>query len=162
MEKRIDTLKVYNLVNSSGEKLQLFFGRIKDHYIDNGCGRDTGFRWSFVGTNIPMPIRNGTWFNGLPVDIMMQWLNAHGWYVRSCANMYNGKVDVYELPDGLDENETYELSEHAIAMGEDALRVAIHELCNNGNKLRAIKLYRYVHPSSLVDAKTAVEAIIYK
>ena len=60
------------------------------------------------------------------------------------------------LPNG---NEEYKLSEVAIRQGEDALEVAIRNLCEEGYKLKAIALYRYVHHCTLSEGKAAVDAI---
>ena len=60
------------------------------------------------------------------------------------------------LPNG---NEEYELSELSIRRGKDALEFAIRNLCEEGFKLKAISLYRYVHPCTLVEGKASVEAI---
>lgn len=66
--------------------------------------------------------------------------------------MYGGN----HLPNG---NKEYELSELAIRQGEDALEVAIRNLCEEGYKLKAIALYRYVHHCTLSEGKAAVDAI---
>lgn len=60
------------------------------------------------------------------------------------------------LPNG---NEQHELSESAIRRGEDALEFAIRNLCEEGCKLKAIDLYRYVHPCTLGEGKAVVDAI---
>ena len=60
------------------------------------------------------------------------------------------------LPNG---NEKHELSESAIRRGEDALEFAIRNLCEEGCKLKAIALYRYVHPCTLGEGKAVVDAI---
>lgn len=60
------------------------------------------------------------------------------------------------LPNG---NEQHELSESAIRRGEDALEFAIRNLCEEGCKLKAIALYRYVHPCTLGEGKAVVDAI---
>jgi hypothetical protein len=161
MRENIDILRVYNLVDSDGTKLQLRLGRYKgsEDYLP-----DKGFRWSFGGAKIPMPVRNATWFNGFPEATMLDWLKGNDWYVQTRVDMNTGKATIYNLPDA-DEyskgNETYELSDVAIAQGERALRVAIKMLTDNGYKLNAVALHRYVHPSSLVEAKNAVDAILF-
>lgn len=157
MKENIDICYVYNLVDSNGTKLQLRLGRLKErqnHVLDRG------FRWSFVGTKIPMPIRAYTWFNGFPENIMLDWLKGNGWALRSRVEMCTGKATVYELPKGNeDPAPAYELSEAAIRSGKCALEDAIKMLCNNGYVLKAVALYRYIHPCTLVDAKHAVDAI---
>ena len=72
--------------------------------------------------------------------------DAFRWMMYGCNHLPNG-------------NEEYELSESAIRRGEDALEFAIRNLCEEGFKLKAISLYRYVHPCTLVEGKASVEAI---
>lgn len=71
---------------------------------------------------------------------------AFRWMMYGCNHLPNG-------------NEEYELSELAIRQGEDALEVAIRNLCKEGYKLKAIALYRYVHHCTLSEGKGAVDAI---
>lgn len=91
MEK-VRTLRVYNLVNANGEKLRLSLG-----YVAAGNG-DECWRWSFVGKNIPMPIRSRTWFHGFPEPIMISWLKGNGWFPRTRVDMGSGYAEVFELP----------------------------------------------------------------
>lgn len=95
MKENIDICYVFNLLDSNGTKLQLRLGRIKysEDYLP-----DKGFRWSFVGPKIPMPVRAYTWFNGFPENIMLDWLKGNGWALRSRVEMSTGKATVYELP----------------------------------------------------------------
>lgn len=60
MNRKIKTLKVYNLVNSQGIKLQLRLGVITEGLrIEHPAHiADKGYRWSFIGKNIPMPVRS--------------------------------------------------------------------------------------------------------
>ena len=161
MEENIDILRVYNLVDSNGTKLQLRLGRYKysDDYLP-----DKGFRWSFVGSKIPMPVRAYTWFNGFPENIMLDWLKGNGWVLRSRVEMGTGKATVYELPfhgepSKGNEKSTVQLTDVAVRQGESALSEAIRLLCNQGSVLSAIALYRYIYHCTLVEAKNAVDAI---
>lgn len=56
-------------------------------------------------------------------------------------------------------NETYELTDVAIRNGNEALTEAIKLLCSQGMVLKAVSLYRLVHPCCLKDAKEAVDKI---
>ena len=159
----IKVLKVYNLVDSKGNKLQLRLGilrqRIGEVCISNA---DSGHRWSFMGKNIPMPVRSGYWFNGFADEIMLDWLKGNGWYPRSCVSMDDGKCHVYELPKAEEcskGNEVYELPNYVVNAGERVLKDAIRWICSNGSKLDAVALYRYVHPCPLYAANDAVNAI---
>ena len=98
MEK-VKTFRVYNLLNANGDRLRLRLG-----YIVYEAGRpyneDSGFRWSFDGKYIPMPVRSRTWFNGFPEPIMLNWLKANGWYPHTMVDMGCGYAKVFELPKG--------------------------------------------------------------
>lgn len=162
MRKDIDILFVYNLVDSKGNKLLLRLGR---HY-NTECipyHGDQGFRWSFVGKKIPMPVRSETWFNGFPEEIMVNWLMDNGWVVQSKVEMGSGKVYIYNMPNEDEPSKgnesSYELTELMISQGERALQFAIKTLADNGDKIKAVMLYRYIHPCPLIDAKHAVDAI---
>ena len=167
MKENIDICYVYNLVDENGTKLQLRLGRLKgysDELLAYHC--DQGFRWSFVGSKIPMPVRAYTWFNGFPENIMLDWLKGNGWALRSRVEMGTGKATVYELPfvdkpsKGNEKpTEEYKLTDEAIRRGEAVLKEAIRLLCNNGSALSAIALYRLAHPCTLVEAKHVVDDI---
>jgi hypothetical protein len=158
MRENIDILRVYNLVDSNGTKILLRLGRLKgsEDYLT-----DKGFRWSFVGTKIPMPVRNATWFNGFPEATMLNWLMDNGWHPHTCVNMETGKATVYELPKGNEDHEGNEIPGHVASGGKIALDYAIKMLCESGSVLRAVQLYRYAHDPhcSLKEAKDAVDAI---
>lgn len=163
MKEKILPLRCYNLLNENGKTLRMYLGRYENHReAMTHFDKDQGYRWMFNGTQIPMPVRSETWFNGFPEHIMLDWLKGNGWALRSRVEMSTGKTTVYELP-FVDEpskgNEEYKLSDTAIRNGEDALQRAILDMCNDGCVLRAISLYRLAHPCSLVDAKHAVDAI---
>ena len=164
--RNIKVVRVYNLVNSKGNKLQLRLGILKSREgevcISNA---DKGYRWSFIGENIPMPVRSMYWFNGFEESIMLDWLKGNGWYPRSCVFMDDGRARIYELPDaepakGNEETtKVYEVPSYVKVAGENAFKDAIRYLCNNVNRMTAVCMYRYVHPCSLGDAKNAVDAI---
>lgn len=161
MKEKITTLVCFNLVNADGVKLRLYLGR-DEGYADCYGNPDKGFRWSFVGTRIPMPVRAYTWFNGFPENIMLEWLKGNGWALHSRVEMGTGKATIYELPKEEKPskgNETYELPIHAIHSGERALKDAVLWMYGNGDRINAISLYRYVHPTCLLAAKDAVDAI---
>lgn len=98
----VRTITIYNLVDSKGSHLQLRLGYIRDkrHSHENA-----GWRWSFEGTKIPMPIRSNTWFNGFPEKTMLDWLAKHNWFVRTKVDMASGKTVVYDLPKPKEEEE---------------------------------------------------------
>lgn len=164
MKEPMDILKVYNLVDTNGNWLQLKLGRIKDYAVTR-ANPDKGFRWSFDGTKIPMPVRVRTWFNGFPEETMLDWLKANGWYPRTCVIPYSGYAAIYDLPDNFDEaepekaNEEYVLNDYEVELGETALEYAVRHLYQIGKGYYAIDLYRYVHPCSVGAASEAVASI---
>lgn len=155
MEKVI-TLKVYNLLDSKGNKLRLKLGHVED-FTPTYHG-ERGYRWSFIGTNIPMPVRNGTWFNGFPEPIMLDWLNGNGWYVQTCVDMSSGKADVYELPNGNDDLDI-EIAPERFETDERTFCEIIRELVHNNRRVSACRLYRYANGGDLRDADKAIREI---
>lgn len=160
----------------NGNDLRLDLGKIEDMEASNRFmgfvnNDDRGFRWRFVGRNIPMPIRSYEWFNGFPDYIMEPWIKSQGYEMVASTNHVTGSVYVVkgnEIPCVSEEfvvteapkgNEPYKLTEQAIHNGNRALAEAIKLLCSNGGVLLAISLYRLVHPCCLKDAKEAVDAI---
>ena len=156
--QKVDSIATYNLVDPNGNVLLLHLGM-----MTNGerPGASRIPVWSFEGNHIPMPVRSHTWFNGFKEEVMLNWLKDHGWALRAIVNMSSGRATVIDLPTGESSkgNEEYKLSEAAITNGENALKIAINDMCNQGCILQAVSLYRLAHPCSLVDAKHAVDAI---
>lgn len=158
--RKTQTSKVYNLVNVKGTELRMELGMIteglRDEYpIDS---KDKGFRWRFVGREIPMPVRSEYWFNGFPEETMLEWLKANGWYPKTCVDMYTGKAKVYALPtingDGTPELEIETSAQKAY---DDSIPVALE------NAMKAIseakdKGYTHCYLSSL-KGKIPVEVI---
>ena len=156
--ENMKVIKVYNLVNSKGNELQLELG-IGDctpgEYPNDT--KDNGYRWRFFGFNIPMPVRSGYWFNGFSESIMLDWLKGNGWYPRTRVNMRTGRTLVYELPKGNEEDIRIlpERYEHE----ECVFREIIRDLCHNGKTMRATSLYRYANGGEIRDAHKAVKEI---
>ena len=165
--RKIKTMKVFNLVNGKGTKLQLQQGIITEGLRDEYpiISSDKGYRWRFIGKEIPMPVRSYYWFNGFPEETMLNWLKANGWYPQTCVIMDDGSAKVYELPNG-----NVGTRESAFVMANDlpnavqdvnkeAFHYAIRDLWCNGSKLKAVRLYRYAHGGTLGEATNAVRAI---
>ena len=98
MNNKINPIRTYNLVNTNGNKLQLQLGLDVEVNANFRKGDpDKGYRWSFIGTSIPMPVRSGTWFNGFPERTMLEWLAKHGWVCSTIVSMNTGKATVYAI-----------------------------------------------------------------
>lgn len=155
MKENIDIIVVYNLLDSNGTKLQLRLGRNKcseDYFPDQG------FRWSFVGPKIPMPVRAYTWFNGFPENIMLDWLKGNGWALRSRVEMSTGKATVYELPSESSKGNETSCANCDMAY-KDIFDDVLRELVRNGKRITAVRVYRYAHCGTLQDATNAVKEI---
>ena len=153
----IKVLRVYNLVDIKGNKLQLRLGILKSR-AGEVCitDKDTGYRWCFNGKEIPMPVRSGYWFNGFEESIMLGWLKRNGWYPHSRVDMGSEKVTVYELFKG---NEPGNLAALA-SVDRSAFDRVIRDLVGQGNRATACRLYRYVHGGTLRNANDAVNIIV--
>ena len=165
MRENIDIIVVYNLLDSNGTKLQLRLGRLKG-YGDGlfAYHTDQGFRWSFAGSKIPMPIRAYTWFNGFPEKTMLDWLKGNGWALRSRVEMSTGKATVYELPVVDEPNKGNESTAPATSaqpcefyksVFDDVLRSLVTER----KRITAVRVYRYAHGGTLGEATDAVKEI---
>ena len=154
--RNVKVLTVYNLVNDKGNKLQLNFGELKSR-LDDVCisSADKGLRWSFVGKNIPMPVRSSTWFNGFSAATMLEWLKGNGWYVQTCVNICDGKATVYDLPFSNNARKGNETSIY----DKEAFLDIIRDLYRRGERIKAIRVYRYAHGCALCDAYNAVNEI---
>lgn len=151
--KNIKTIKVYNLVNSKGNRLALEFGVITNGLRDEhpAFHADKGYRWRFIGKHIPMPVRSMYWFNGFPEEVMLDWLKGNGWYPQTCVNMCDGYAHVYELPKGNEEAPR--------SWDTDAFHSVIRDLVKSGRRLTAVRVYRYAHDGTLKNANDAVREI---
>lgn len=155
--KNVKTIKVYNLVDSKGNKLRLDLGVTdspQDDYLFTS--KDKGYRWRFVGYKIPMPVRSMCWFNGFPEDVMLDWLKGNGWYVRTRVDMCSGRANVYELPDESHKgNECFARKEE----DETAFCAVVRQLNRDGKMVTATRLYRYANGGDMRDAYHAVMEI---
>lgn len=154
----IKVLKVYNLVDSKGNKLRLRLGILKSMEAVCALNADQGYRWSFVGEHIPMPVRSMTWFNGFPDNVMIDWLKGNGWYPRTCVHMDDGRCHVYELPKG-DEEPDRDYIKTQQQVDKDVFYRVIRGLVSNGKRLDAARVYRYAHGGTLRNAADAVNII---
>jgi hypothetical protein len=84
---------------------------------------------------------------------MLDWLKGNGWYAHTCADMCDGRVKVYELPKG---NET---STSSNSLSQEAFMDVIRDLYRNGERIKAVRVYRYAHGGTLCDAYNAVKEI---
>ena len=150
MMREVKIIRVYNLVNPKGNRLQLRLAKLHPDDREKFCG-DTGLRWSFLGREIPMPVRNGTWFNGFPHDTMMLWLAEHEWYVETEVDMHTGKAKAYELPEPAEEYE-----ERQMIADEQAFYDLVRELLCDNDLDKALQIVRYAHE---VGTRTAMEII---
>lgn len=151
--ENINVIRVYNLVNPKGTRLQLRLGVMNLEPQDKYDG-DTGFRWSFLGTNIPMPVRKGTWFNGFPHDTMMLWLAEHNWYVETEVDMLTGKAKAHALPEPEEEYDSKTMAEDG-----DVFYAHLKELDAQGKFGIAVQLYSYANEVGHWTARQIVKEI---
>ena len=161
MKENIVKLRCFNLVNEEGRKLRLYLG-LEEGY-EFTFGPDKGFRWCFEGGAIPMPVRSGEWFNGFPEATMMNWLMDHGWYPETVVDMNTGRSRIFNITKG-NENHAPAKPNHDTSLRDNgtyknAFNAAIRHLVDNHMNVIAIRVYRYVHGGSLVEARDAVNEI---
>ena len=155
----IKVIKVYNLVNANGTKLQLRLGLMKNMTSDGfAVNGDEGMRWSFIGREIPMPVRSSYWFNGFPEEVMMNWLMDHGWALQTKVDMESGKAIIFnKMPEAPKGNKNPSLPDK---QWEYSFKRIIRKMVANGNKADAIMVYRYAHGGNLRNANDAINIIV--
>lgn len=144
-------IKTYNLVNPEGRTLQLQLGRT-DSPTSNP--KDAGWRWSFIGQRIPMPIRSGEWFNGFPESVMINWLMEHDWFVRTKVNLETGRAIVYELPDA-----PWEYPDDLLDEDTEAFNNVIYDMVKKGRRKTAMQLFRLCYEVDTSEASYGVARI---
>lgn len=158
---KVRRVAVYNLVDSNRNHLRLELGVIDDPddriVSSRGSSRDMGYRWCFVGTKIPMPVRSMCWFNGFPESTMLDWLKGNGWFVRSKVYVPCGYTTIYELPKGDEDPEEIFVRQ---PIDKKSFDDAICFLYNNGKRITAIRAYRYAYGGDLDSAAKAVREIV--
>lgn len=159
----IKTFRVYNLVDSKGNKITLELGIIVCKRDDIPLeSADKGYRWRFIGKHIPMPVRSRCWFNGFEESIMLDWLKGNGWYPRTCVDMCNGYAKVYELPNAPEAskgNDIEFVTADPHELYKSTFDDVIKELVKEQKRIAAVRVYRYAHGGSLSDATRAVKEI---
>ena len=149
---KIITVKVYNLLNPEGVSLRLRLGHTDNPDTHNS--KDHGWRWSFIGNHIPMPIRSGEWFNGFPEATMLEWLAENDWHVRSVVNMTTGRAKVYELPDA-----PWEYPDAMLDEDTAKFNSLIRELVRCHRHYDAVRLYHLCYEVSTDEAAAGVRRI---
>ena len=96
---KVKLIKTILFRDRNGNKLRLTLGQIEDmeaywRFMGYRNADDKGFRWRFVGTHIPMPIRSYEWFNGFPEDTMVSWVKAQGYEMVAVTSHETGSVYV--------------------------------------------------------------------
>lgn len=137
--------------------LTMQYGMLRDeHGFYKGNKTDQRFR--FMGKRIPMPVRSGTWFSGISVREMIDWLADNGYVLLAIFDLQSGFARVCEL----NIKHLSKGNEDSLAdtFGERALRVSIKLLLQNNERVKAINLYRYAKGCGIDEANRAVREII--
>lgn len=158
--ENIKTLKVYSFAKKDGTKLSLFHGRVTGP--DGIQWEDEAQRWMIRGEKNPIPVRNGTWFQGFSFMVMRNWLKSNGWAYQGWTATDTGHMHVAsnanEWPDDNDpetaqENSFYEPDRHV-------WEKTLTNLWNNGKHVSAARLYRFVYNENLRQAMDAIREIV--
>lgn len=147
-------------LTKDGISLTMQFG-----IAENACGSKE--RWRFYGANIPMPVRSGTWFQGLSVREMLSWLSDNGWTLHSYVNLCSGIIHPCckgnEAPNKGNENHSKgneELPYSVKALLKKSFEEILVYLYKNDMLVKAVNLYRYVNGGRVTDALSAVREIV--
>lgn len=91
----VKLVKAYGFTNEANESLTLQLGRLMDEN-GNTMPCQEAQRWRFIGRNIPMPVRSGTWFEGMSFGTMRNWLENRGWQLQSSVSFITGSFTIFQ------------------------------------------------------------------
>lgn len=157
--EEVKALRAYNLLNEFGHHLTLQYGRCVD--LDgNIMNADSAQRWRFFGSRIPMPVRSGTWFQGLSSCEMLNWLKNAGWLPETHVNLSSGCAIVYKVNPELE----HEIRDFDSLGPTDKRKCneAVLYLMRHNRFTTAYGLYRVLHNCSLSVAVQSVKAMLDK
>lgn len=140
----IKKIKAYYLKDSNGNELTLCYGREVNENTGEVFTAANAQRWVMYGKRIPMPVRSGTWFQGLGDCEMVAWLNDAGYTLDAYVNLSTGIM--------------HKCAENKISIFD----VEHHIRCayRGDNKTALVALYKDITGMSIHDSRVAVEAII--
>ena len=142
----IQKIKAYYFKDRNGIKLTLCYGREVSDLTGEIDNSPTDQRWVMYGKRIPMPVRSGTWFQGLSSVAMVNFLEANGYTLEASVNLSTGIMHKYVY----DEIDMYDVEHH------------IRNAYRGDNKVALVMLYRDITGMSIHNANNAVNAIIDK
>ena len=99
--------------------------------------------------NSPLPIRNGTWFQGFPAHKMFDWFVERGYVLQSIVD-WRGNILFQNL-----EKEKPK-TESEIRFIENGF----YKLAKGGYKLTAVTMYKSLYGCDLDHAKKMIDDII--
>lgn len=157
--EEVKALRSYNLLNEFGHHLTLQYGRCVD--LDgNIMNANSAQRWRFFGSKIPMPVRSGTWFQGLSTREMLDWLKNAGWLPETMVILPSGCATVYKV----NLEPEYEIRDFDSLCPTDKRKCneAVLYLMHHNQFSTAYVLYRVLHNCSLSVAAQSVKAMLDK
>lgn len=143
----IQKIKAYYFKDKNGTKLTLYYGREVSDLTGKIDHSPAGQRWVMYGKRIPMPVRSGTWFQGLSSVAMVEFLEANGYTLEAYVNLGTGIMHKCNNNKAIDMND---VERH------------IRQAYSGNNKLSLVLLYRDITGMSVHDANNSVNAIIDK
>lgn len=137
----VNPIKSFQFVHPNKPRILVTLGYAPDPYNGADCQSKANWRWSVRGTEIPFPVRSGSWFCGFDCTTMFRWFFDHG-YELECETKYaTGITKIYkregDVPDYL-------------------INKAVQDMIRCHHKVSAMRLYQEAHS---VDAQQALDIV---
>lgn len=107
-------------------------------------------RWRFFGRRIPMPVRSGTWFQGLNPTEMIDWLGSYGYVLKARVDIESGIGHTYNQ-DGAPKGNGFTDSQ---------IKRFVKSIYEASGLVQSIVFYKTAKGCLLTEARDAVNAIL--
>lgn len=157
--ENVKELKVFNFTKENAGQVKLHLGAtytVKHDQCNNEAVEEPNaapycYRWMITSGNSPLPIRNGTWFQGFSAYKMVDWFTERGYVLQSIVDS-RGNV-LFQKKEQPKEKTEAEIK---------SIERGFYKLVKTGHKLAACNMYRGLYDCDLSHAKDIIDDIVYR
>ena len=158
MEK-VKELKVFNFTKENAGQVKLHLGAtytVKHDQCNNEAVEEPNaapycYRWMVTSGKSPLPIRNGTWFQGFNASAMINWFTDRGYALQSVVDS-RGNILFHKKETEKDIKQKTDAEIADIEKG-------FYELSKT-NIVRAVRMYKSIYGCDLCHARDMIDDIV--
>ena len=158
--ENVKEMKVFNFTKENAKSVKLHLGKTYTIKHDQCNNEDVKvfdvepfcYRWMVTSGKSPLPIRNGTWFQGFNASTMINWFTDRGYALQSVLDS-RGNILFYKKNEA--EKDIKQKTDVEIA----DIEKGFYELSKT-SIVRAVRMYKSIYGCDLCHAKNMVDDII--